>query len=431
LLCSIFSNAQSVQERHWTLGECVDYAIEHNISIKQKDIDIERSRNTLKGAYMNLIPKVSGSLGHTMNWGKSVNVQELQISTKLTQSTSASVDARIALFEGLAKLNTIKSDKLALKIEEHNSQALKNSVSIQVAQAYLQVLLQYEISELSKKTCEASSQQVANTRILVDEGSKPYSTLLEMEAKASQDTLTMVNAANELTNAYLSLTQLLNLPLEQQLAFDVEIPQQAELLTDPSGLNFSAIYEDALNLPQIRSAELALEKSEYDLKVAKSYYYPTISMNATYGTYYTDTQDAAFFTQFNDNRNPYLGFTLSVPIFSGLNAKLATKNAGLNLQNSRLTLDLNKQELYKLVQSVYIDVLNAYKKYQAAMSSSLSSKESWNVINFKAQEGAATTTEVIVAMNNWYSSESECLQAKYQYLFNLKILDFYRGIPIR
>lgn len=424
-------HAQTKADAGWSLGACIDYAIENNISIAQEEIALDRSRNDLQESYLDLIPSISGGISHSLNWGRSVNVQELTISRSLTLNTSASIDARVTLFSGLSKLNSIKSRKMALKVENENYQKLKDDISIQVANAYLQVLLYYEINELSKKSCEASAQRARNTRVLVDEGSEPYSTYLEMQAKAAQDSLRLVNSGNDLSNAYLSLAQLLNLSIEQQKDFRVDIPQSDDDIITPYDLNFNEIYNDALGLPRIRMGEYALEKSKIDLKLAKANYYPQISASATYGTYYTDSQKAAFFSQFNDNRNPYLGLSMNIPIFSGLKARTGTKNAKLNVKNSQYNLDRAKQELYQEVQSVYFDVLNSYKRYQAARSSAASSHESWQVVDFKEQEGAATTTEVIVAMNNWYSSASECVQAKYQYLLFMKILDFYRGIPIR
>lgn len=424
-------HAQTKDAACWSLGACVDYAIENNISIAQEEIALARSKNDLQESYLDLVPSVSGGISHSLNWGRSVNVQELKISRSLTLNTSASIDARLTVFSGLSKQNTIKSRKMALKLETENYQRLKDEISIDVANSYLQVLLYYEINELSKKSCEASAQKAANTKVLVDEGSEPYSTYLEMQAKAAQDSLQLVNSGNNLSNAYLALAQLLNLSIEQQKNFRVEIPKNDDLLITPDDLNFNEIYNDALGLPKIRMNEFALEKSKIDLKIAKGNYYPQLSVSATYGTYYTDSQKAAFFSQFNDNKNPYLGISLNIPIFSGLKTRINTDNARLNVQNSQYNLDRAKQELYKEVQSVYFDVLNSYRRYQAAKSSAEASHESWQVVDFKAQEGAATTTEVIVAMNNWFSSASECVQAKYQYLLFTKILDFYRGIPIR
>ena len=413
----------------WSLERCINYALENNIDIMQQQLRREQNRNNVLQSKLSLLPNVSGSLNHSMNWGKSVNVQDLQIMTTLTQSTSASLSASVPLFAGLTSLNTIKSVEFELKISEQQIEALKNNITIEITRAYLQLLLSIEIEKVADESFKSSGAQVERTKSMVDAGSQTYSSLLEVESQLASDRVTLVSASNEVKSNYLILMQLLNMPYDT--LFKVE-PYNAERASDtliPGTVE--TIFNEALDLPQIKTAEYSLEKSKIDYKIQKGAAYPSISLSAGYGTYYSDSREGAFFSQFDDNRNPSLGFGMNIPIFNGWRSNTAIRNAKLNIKSAELELSKSRQQLYKEIQQAYNDAANAYAKLDAARKNVETAAESFKNIENKFNLQMVNVTDYTVSRANLFKAQSEYYQNRFQYILQLKILDFYRGVPIK
>ncbi len=416
-------------QQRWSLEDCIKYANEHNIQVKQQELSVKRAENNVLQSKLDFIPSINASVNHNMNWGKSVNVNDLQITNKLTQNTSANISASLPIMEGLSKINTLRSSKIELSISEQEVERLKNEISISITQAYLQVLLAIEIEKSTQQSYNSILEQVERTRKLVDAGSQAYSTLLDMEAQMATERVQLVTASNDVKTNYLTLKHLLDLPASSSFTIDTPVIDSTLILFTENNIN--AIYNSALNLPQIRSAELALEKSRYDYKIQKGNSYPKLSLSAGYGTYYSDSRQQAFFSQFDDNRNPSIGFGISIPIFNGWRTNTAIRNARLNIKNSELELGKSHQQLYKDIQQACNNAQNAYEKHLAARQNAKASKESFNYVETKFNVGVLNGTDYTVAKSNLFKAESEYLQTKFQYIFYLKILDFYRGMPIK
>ncbi len=416
-------------QKTWTLEECIKYAKENNLQIKQQELAVDQAKNSVQQAKLRFIPTVNASVGHNMNWGKSVNINDLQITNQLTQSTSASLNTSIPLIEGMSKINSLKSSNLQLEISEQDVERLKDEITISITQAYLQVLLALEIEKSANESYKSINEQVERTRKLVDAGSQAYSSLLDIESQLAAERLQLVTAGNNVKSNYLTLMQLLDLPQENDFAIDIPLLDSTFIMFAENDLY--SIYNSALALPQIKRAELALEKSKYDYKIQKGAAYPTVNLSAGYGTYYSDSQENAFFSQFNDNRNPSIGFGLSIPIFNGWRTNTAIRNARLNIKSAELELEKSHQQLYKDIQNACSNAQNAYEKYLAAAQNMKAGKESFSYVETKFNVGLLNGTDYIVAKTNLFKSESEYSQAKFQYILQLKILDFYRGIPIK
>ena len=418
LLLSLFAANASFGQDKWSLGRCINYALENNIEIKQQQLTVEQDRNNILQSKLSLLPSVNGSLNHSMNWGKSVNVQDLQIMTTLAQSTSASLSASMPLFSGLTNLRSIESNRIQLQISEQQVESLKDNVTIQVTQAYLQLLLAIEIEKAER------------TKTMVNAGNQAYSALLDIESQLANERVQLVSAQNDVKSSCLNLMQLLNLPHD----IPFEVPEYSiddtslPLLTPYTA---DAVFEEALGLPQIRMAELALEKSNTDYKIQKGAAYPSVSVSAGYGTYYSDSREGAFFSQFEDNRNPSLGFGLSIPIFNGWKSNTSIRNARLNVKNAELELEKSRQNLYKEIQQACNEAVNAYAKLDAAQKNVEMAEESFRNTESKFNLRMVNGTDYTVARANLFKAQSEYYQNKFQYIFQLKILDFYRGIPIK
>ena len=423
----------------WNLERCISYAKDNNLQIKARNISVEQSRNNLQQSKLDLIPSLSGGSSLSMSWGRSVNLQTLEIiKNKRSMSVSGSLSSSATIFSGFSKLNNIKSNKVALNIAEKQVEKMENDITIQILQAYLQLLLAQEIEKSAQESCKSMEEQVERTAKLVDAGSQAYSTLLEVKAQLANEKSQLVVARNDVRSSKLTLMQLLDLPANMREGFAIAEPNTLSDIMPiaeeyyGTGYNNSIeqIYKEALELPQIKSAELALEKSKYDYRSIYGRLFPSISVQAGYGSYYTDGQSGAFFTQFENNKNPSLGFSLSIPIFNGFNTRTSVRNARLNMESTRIELQMQKEALYKEIQSAYNGAIGAYEKMKAAEENMKSIQESFTYTENKFNVGMMNATDYNIAKANLFKAVSAFYQAKYQYLFELKILDFYKGKQI-
>lgn len=428
LLLLLIPLTLSAQKR-WSLEECIKYAWDNNLSIKQQEIVVEQSENNVLESKLQYLPSFNASVSHSMNWGRSVNMQDLQIiENQLSQSTSASMRASVNLFEGFQKGNDLKSKKVVQEISVLEVGRIKNQISVEISRAYLQILLSKEILRTANQSLESVKQQVDRTGKLVNAGSIAYSSLLEIEAQLATERVQVVNAQNQVNNSFLALKQLLDLTRESD--FDVDSPNLDLMIEAFSGESVDQLFEQSKTLPQIKSAELNYTNSNLQLAIAKGRSYPTISFSAGYGTNYSDSRDQNFMDQFNENRNPSISFGLSIPIFNNWQSNTAIKNARLGVRNAEIEVRNTEQILYKEIQQANSDALGYYERYKASSQSVKAMEESFRYVQQKFDLGVLNATDYTVAKTNLFKAQSEFYQAKYQYVFQLKILDFYKGIPI-
>ena len=426
---SLVSRAQNA--RLWTLQQCIEYARENNLQVKMEEIGVEQAKGNLSQSKWDLAPSINAGLSHNMSWGRSVNLQTLEIiKNKRSMSTSGNLSASATVFSGFAKTNSIKSNYTSLQIAKEQVEKVKNDITIQITRAYLQLLLAREIERCAIETCNSTAEQVDRTSKLVDAGSQAYSTLLEVQAQLANEKSQLVSASSDVRSNLLTLMQLMDLPAEAEKDFDIVSPEvnpDEDLL--PEG-TVDGIYGQALSLPQVKIAEYNLEKSKYDFKAIRARMMPSVSVQAGYGSYYTDGQSGAFFTQFEHNKNPSVGISLSIPVFNGFSYRIASRNARLASENTAIMLEVQKQSLYKEIQTAYNEAFNALERMKAAKENMRSIQESFTYTENKFNVGMMNATDYNIAKTNLFKAQSAYYQAKYQYLFELKILDFYKGKAI-
>lgn len=431
LLLPCLSTAQEMGKpaEKWSLEKCISYAREHNLQIRQMQQDIEIARNNVTGSKMEYLPSVNASMGHNMSWGRSVNLNDLEIvENKLSQSSSMNLSASVPLFEGMRKLNTLKSSFKQLEIANVNIEALEDEISISIARGYLQVLLNMEMEKSADANFNSLQAQVRKTEDLVNSGSQPYSALLEMKSQLANGNVQLATARNNTSTALLELAQMLNLP--DSASFEIEVPQEADSDTASLAATLQETVEAASNHPNIRKAKLALEQSRLQHKIQKGAALPTLSLSAGYGTYYSDSQNSAFFTQFNNNRNPSVGLSLSIPIFNNWRNSISIRNARANVVKSEIGVDMAGQQLEKQIRLAYNEAQGSYEKLKAAQANKEAAKESFSQTEEKFNLGMVGATDYSVAKANLLKAESEYIQCKYQYIFQQKILDHYRNLPL-
>jgi len=420
------------QQKVWSLEECIRYAIDNNIQIKQQSIQTKVQNNSLDLAKMKLVPTLNGQGSHDYSFGRALDQNTYQFYNQTLQSDYFYLGGSVPVFNGLQNYNTIQKNKYLVLASEQDLQDISDNVALNVALVYLQILLNKELVAANENQLNITLQQIEKTKKLVDAGSVAKGNLLQIEAQAAQEELSLINTQNQLETSYLNLTQLLE--LKTPGGFEIEVP---EIMVDPNSVitgNIDDIYQIAEgNRPEIKSSQMKLTASEYDLKIAKGAMSPRLSINYSVNTRYTyisGFNNESFSTQIKNNRNSGVGLTMSIPILNGWQVNKNISNSALSVENSQYALEGTKKTLYKNIQQAYTDAVAALKKYNSSLKAVASTEESFRYTEQKFNVGMVTSVDYNAAKTQLLNSESDRSQAKYEYIFKTKVLDFYKGMPL-
>lgn len=455
------------QTEKWTIENCIKYALDNNIQIKQQKLQIDINKKDHLQSKANLLPTLNADASHTFNSGRALDETTYQFTDNETiQSSSFNVSSNTTLFSGFQKINSIKKAKLDLMAGLKDLEKIQNDISVNVTSAFLQILFNKDVLASTENQLAVTIQQVERTKKLVEAGSLPQGNLLEIQAQAAQEEYNVVSYKNQLDLSYLALTQMLE--LESPEGFEIEVPnitiqEHAKQLSD-----ISSTYTLALStLPEIASAELNVEIQNQNLKIARGAYYPSLSFSAGLNSRYssmqktrtipdltapsvarqigyvdgtntpvmtlysqTISQDYGFMDQFKDNKSTYLGFRLSIPIFNGLQTRTRVARSRFAKDQASLQFESTKKDVLKKVQQAFYDASAALKKYSSSEKSVDAIKEAYRYTEEKYNVGMVNTLEYNQAKNRLIKAEADLIQAKYEYVFKTNILDFYRGNPI-
>ena len=430
-LCIMHCALLGAQPHLWSLRECCDYAVEHNISIKQQQNQRRQQELTLSTSKNSRLPDLSGSVGQNFSFGRGLTAQNTYSNTN-TSSTSFSLGTSMPIFTGFQIPNQIKLDQLNLEAATADLEKAKNDIRMQVAQAYVQILYDMEIAEVAHRQIEIDSMQVIRLQAFVDNGKAAEAELSQQKATLANSRLTATQADNNTRLAILSLTQLLELPTPDGFAI---VKPNLDELVGLSGLSElvtpDQIYAEALGVkPEILSQELKLKGTEHSIKIAQAGNLPTLSLSGGLGTnYYTTSgfKSDAFGTQLKNNFSQYIGLNLNVPIFNRFQTRNNIRNARINQENQQLALENTKKTLYKDIQQVYYNALNAQSKEKSSEEALKSTKDAFQLMQAKYENGKATITEFNESKNTYLKSESDLVQARYENLYQHALIEFYRG----
>lgn len=420
----------------WSLEKCITYALENNLQVKQQNLAVETKENALTVAKMAHLPSLNASASHSYSFGRAIDYGSNQVSNDII-STSFSINANLTLFNGFEILNSRKQSQTNYLAAKSDVETIKNSIAIQIALGYLQILFNDELVNSTATQVELSKMQVERTRVLVNAGSLPEGNLFEMEAQLASDEAQLVNAQNQLDLAYLTLTQMLDLKSAE--SFRIEKPTNVDIEEKLAATNPQEIYNISIGImPQIKGSELNVESANYGLKIAKGRYYPQLSLGASYSSGARQflkenplVAEVPFETQIRDNASTYLGFSLSIPIFNGLQTRKGVSNAKINLSSTQIDLENQKNSLYKDIQQAYADALAALKKYKSTQKSLQALEEAFRYSEQKFNLGMVTSIDYTTAKNKLAKAQTDLLQAKYEFIFKSKILDFYKGETLK
>jgi outer membrane protein len=425
-LCSL-----SAQPRQWTLRECCDYAIAHNITIKQQENQCRQREIQLSTARNQRLPDLSGSVSQNFSFGRGLTADNTYSNTN-TSSTSFSLGTSVPLFTGFQIPNQVKLNQLNLEAATADLEKAKNDIRMQVAQAFVQILYNMEITDVARRQIAIDSMQVGRLQALVDNGKASGVELSQQKATLANSRLTATQADNNLALAILTLTQLLELPTHE--GFSIVRPELDSLGSDSAAVSMAnpdIIYAEALGLkPEIVAQQLRLRATDHNIKIAKAGYLPTLSLNGGLGSnYYTTSKFSSdpFGTQMKNNFSQYIGLNLSVPIFNRFSTRNNVRNAVIEQENQQLQLDNTKKTLYKEIQQVCQNSIAAQAKYESSSAAMQSTKDAFTLMQAKYENGKATITEFNESKNQYLKSESDLVQARYELIYQQALLQFYRG----
>ena len=442
LFAAILSQPATAQKQ-WSLRECCDYAVSHNIGILQQENQCRQQELQLSTARNSRLPDLNGSVSQNFSFGRGLTAENTYSNTN-TSSTSFSLGSSVPLFTGFQIPNQIKLNQLNLEAATQDLEKAKNDICMQVAQAYVQILYNMEISDVAHRQVGIDSMQVVRLQALVDNGKASGAQLSQQQATLANSRLTATQADNNQQLAILTLTQLLELPTAD--GFTVVRPDGLDGENGQNGMRGSlfsggaavpspdVIYAEALGIkPEIAAQELRLRATDHSIKIAQAGYLPTLSLSGGLGSNYYTTSGFpadAFSTQLKNNFSQYIGLNLSVPIFNRFQTRNSIRNARIEQENQQLRLDNTKKTLYKEIQQACLNTTAAQAKYESSTVAAKSSHDAFTLMQAKYENGKANITEFNEAKNNYLRAESDCVQARYELLYQQALIQFYRGRPL-
>ena len=415
-------------QKTWNLRQCCDYAVEHNITVKQYENQRRQRELQLSTARNSRLPDLNASAGQNFSFGRGLTAENTYTNTN-TSSTSFSLGTSVPLFTGFQIPNNIRLNELNLEAATQDLEKARNDIRMQVAQAYVQILYSMELSDVAHRQIAIDSAQVARLQALLDVGKVSEIELAQQKSTLSQSQLTATQADNNLQLALLAMTQLLE--LDSPEGFMIERPQQITPSTDPIAITPDDIYAEALAIkPEIQAQQLRLRSADNNIKIAQAGLYPQLNFSAGLGSNYYKTSGfpaETFNRQMKNNFSQYLGLSLNIPIFNRFQTRNSIRSAQLERSNQQLQLDNTKKALYKEIQQVYYNLVAAQSKLKSCDQASQSSETAFLLTQAKYEQGKATITEFNEAKNNYLKAESELTQSRYEYLYQQALILFYRG----
>ncbi len=432
----IFSFLCINAQEKWTLRQCIDYAIENNIQIKQQELQVKNSEINLSTSKNAILPNLNASAGYGFSFGQYTNTQTNANITTNASGLDMRVSSSMPLFTGFKITNQIKQNELELQATMEGLKKAKENLELQITSYFLEVLFKQEVLKVYEEQAQLTLKQVERTEQLVEAGKAALSQLYDIKAQLAKDELNITSAKNALDLSRLDLAQVLNLTESEN--FDIVSPSSVEndVLAENMGsiLPPAQIYGTALMIkPHVREAELNVESRKKALNVARSDYYPTLDLSASYSTSSQRAYNAknpSFSNQLRDNSREYIGVTLNIPIFNRFQTRNRVRAAKLDIMNQQLALDNVKLVLYKEIQQAHQSATAAQAKFISTEKAYEAAAESYKYAEERYKVGKMTVFELSEAQTKMLSSKSEQLQAKYDFLFRAKILDFYRGVEI-
>ena len=425
--CMLIASISFAQDKIWTLEQCVDHALENNITILQAENSLLSSKQDIISAKGNFLPSINSNLSGGASLGN-IEVFPGEFRDREFYSTSVGIGFSQSVFNGFRNINLLNQSKLSLERNQFELEKFKDDISLNVANTYLNVLFNKENLELAKLQVEFSEFQVNQVKTLVEAGSEPNSTLIETQATYSRDIQNLTIAENNHDLALLTLAQLLQLPYEN---FDVEV---IEIDTPSANLMYNdiaPILNYALqNRNEIKVAERDIELAKLGTKISKSAYLPNVSMGYGFNAsanFSNLTVDDELLDQLNVNKGHSINMNISIPIFNRNQTKAQVKKSKIQEETTNLALEQAKINLESTIQRAFTDARAALKSYEAAQLSLQSQEVAFQNSQERFIIGALNSFDLEQSRLRLINARSSLINAKYDFIFKTKVLDFYLG----
>lgn len=438
----LFGLSAQAQSKKWTLEECINYAVQNNISIKQTELDSKTALIDKKGAVGNFLPSVNANASHSWNIGLNQDITTGLLRNQTSQFTSAGVSVGVDIYKGLQNQNTLRKANLSIVAAKYQLLKMKEDVALNVANAFLQILFNKENLKVQKDQKSFNEKQYTRSEELVKAGSIPRGDLLDIKATVASNNQNVIAADNALLISKLSLAQLLQLKDFENFDVidDTSIKDENNILAQTP----TAIYDKAKeSRTELKIAQTNLEIAEKNVAIAKGGFQPTLQGFYNFNTRvsYADVISVSngvvvtnsappFWTQFSDNKGQSFGAQLSIPIFNGFSAKNNVERSKVSLERSKIALEQQDLDLQRNVYTAFTDAKGALNAHESSIAALESRQESYNYAKEKYAVGLMNSFDFNQSQTLLSNAQSEVIRTKYDYIFKIKILEFYFGIPI-
>ena len=431
----------SAQEKTqtWSLEDCLQYAYEQNIELKQSRLSLESSQIDTKNAKAKFFPNLSAGVSYqytntpfqetTGNNLDNYIITGNSGSDKNQLSGSYNLRSSLTLFNGGKLLNQVKSSKIAEEMQNASLEETFDNIESAIVTGYLQILYAQESVRINENTVEVSKAQCKRGEKLKNAGSLSESDYAQLVSQYSNDKYQLVVSQNTLAQNILTLKQLLELGIDETIEIETPELDATDVLTPIASLN--EIYQTALLcLPSIKYSELNIAAAKLDIKSAQSGYYPSLSLSAGVSTGHLSTSDGKTGSQMKNKLSESIGLSLSIPIYSNRDTRSAVSKARIAATTAELELESTKKTLLSDIENLCLDVKAAQEQYVSAQEQVKASQASYDLIQEKFNRGMANTLELLTEKNNLLSAEQQVLQAKYMAILNRLLLNIYQNKPI-
>ena len=425
-------------QKLWTLQDCIDYAMENNITLQKSKLQKQSATEELKGAKAALLPTLSASTNQSLGYqpwkdaGMSY-VSNGTVNTKVDKTSyngSYSLSGQWTVWNGNRNINTVKLDQLSEEQAELSTQETANSIQERIAQIYAQILYLDENVKVNEQMLETSQKNEERGKEMVAVGKMSKADLAQLSAQRANDEYSIVEAKSQLMNYKLQLKQLLEITDEEQ--FDVAIPEISDdrILAEIPSLQ--AVYEQALlSRPEIERSQLAIKSSDVSVSIAKAGWMPSVNLTGGVTTSTNSLSGTSWGSQMKSNVNSSLGVGVSVPIYDGRSTKTSVNKAKIQQLQAQLDLLDQQKTLYSDIQQFWLNAWTNQQKYQAAKSSVESAQQSYDLLSEQFRLGLKNIVELMTGKDNLLSAQQNQLQSKYLTLYNQQMLHFYQGGEIK
>lgn len=431
------------QTKKWTLAECVDYAIKNNISIKQSELDAQSAVIQKSDAIGNFLPSINANASHSWNIGLNQNITTGLLENQTTQFTSAGLNSGVTIYNGLQNINRLRRANLTIVAAQYQQSKMKDDISLNVANAFLQILFNKENVKVQKEQLANNEKQLLRSQELVNAGAVPRGDLLDIKASVAANNQAIATAENALLLSRLSLAQLLQLDNFEE--FDVvdsafETKDNGILLQTPEAI-FAKAKEERVEL---KIAKTNLEIAEKDVKIAKGAYQPSVQGFYSFSTRagYSDrvvgfngttpilAPALPVFEQFDENKGHSFGLQLSIPILNGFSVRNGVANSKIALERSKIAKNQQELDLERTIYTAFTDAKGALKTYESAIVALEARQEALTYAKERYAVGMMNAFDFNQSQTLYSSAQSEVIRTKFDYIFRVKIIEFYFGIPI-